>query len=141
MQYQETYQPTDQEEYMNPRQVEYFRSRLLAWRCELMNSAHSVKSDLRESTVNTPDIFDVASKYNELEHDIKDMERARARLALIDKALEKINSGEYGYCELTGDEIGIGRLQAQPVATLCIEVQELLEKNNREMRHQPGYAF
>lgn len=141
MQYQETYQPTDQEEYMNPRQVEYFRNRLLNWRYELMSSSHSVKSDLKELTVNTPDIFDVASKYNELEHDIKDMERARARLSLIDKALEKINSGDYGYCELTGDEIGIGRLQAQPVATLCIEVQETLEKNNREIGHQPGYAF
>ena len=141
MQYQDTYQPTDHEEYMNPRQVEYFRNRLLNWRYELMSSSHSVKSDLKESTVNTPDIFDVASKYHELEHDIKDMERARARLTLIDKALEKINSGDYGYCELTGDEIGIGRLQAQPVATLCIEVQETLEKNNREIGHQPGYAF
>ncbi len=141
MQCIDTYQPTDHEEYMNPRQIEYFRNRLLSWRCELMSAAHSVKSDLKEQIVNTPDIFDIASKYNELDHDIKGMERARSRLTLIDKALEKINSGEYGYCELTGDEIGIGRLKAQPVATLCIEVQEMLEKNNREMLHQPEYAF
>ena len=95
----------------------------------------------KNTQVNRPDIFDVASKYSDLDNDIKNIERASERLSLIDRALEKINSGEYGYCELTGDEIGIGRLQAQPVATLCIKAQEMLERNSRKVRHQPKYAF
>lgn len=131
MQNNTSYRPTDEEEYMNPQQLDFFKNQLLIKRRELMNVTNSAKSDLKEALLNTPDIFDVASKNTELALDIEDMERTRKSLDLIDKALSKINAGEYGYCELTGEEIGIRRLEAQPVATLCIEVQEMLERNNQ----------
>jgi DnaK suppressor protein len=141
MQYHAPYQPTDEEEYMNPKQLDFFKALLLDMRRDLMSATDHAKNDLKEALLNTPDIFDVASKNAELALDIEDLERTRRSLEQIDKALSRINSGEYGFCDLTGEEIGIRRLQAQPVATLCIEVQEMLERNNQmagQQRQSPA---
>lgn len=129
-----SYKPTENEEYMNPSQLLYFRERLLNWRKELLSTTKSSRNDLKETNGQAPDLFDVASKNIDLAIDIEDMERRGRDIVLIDKALSRINSGEYGYCDLSGEEIGIRRLDAQPTATLCIQVQEMLERNSQMNR-------
>lgn len=127
----DTYRPTEDEEYMNPNQLEYFKVRLLDWRRELLSFTESSRNELKEGNLNTPDLFDVASKNIELALDIDDMERKTKKLTLIDKALSRISCGEYGYCDLSGEEIGLRRLEVQPTANLCIEVQEMLERSQQ----------
>lgn len=127
----DTYRPTEEEEYMNPRQLEYFREKLTSLRRELLSITEISRNELKDTALNAADIFDVASQNMDLALDIEDIERKSKKLVLIEKALLKMNSGEYGYCALTEEEIGLRRLEAQPTATLCIEVQEMLERNNQ----------
>lgn len=126
----DTYRPTEKEEYMNPRQLLYFRENLLSWRKELLSTTESSRNELKETNQHAPDLFDVVSKNINLAVDLADMGRKSREITLIDKALSRINSGEYGYCVFSGEEIGVRRLDAQPAATLCIQVQELLERNS-----------
>ena len=125
------YKTTNDEEYMNQSQLEYFKGRLLSWRSELLSVTEHSRNGLKEANLNTPDLFDIASKNIELALDIEDMERKTKKLVLIDKALSRICAGEYGYCDLSGEEIGLRRLEVQPTASLCIEVQEMLERNQQ----------
>lgn len=135
------YSPSDDEIYMNQNQIQYFKDLLLARRRELFSESDVTKSELKDQELNAPDIFDVASKNIELALDFEVIERNRKSLILIDKALSKIHSGEYGYCELTGEEIGVKRLQAQPTATLCIEAKEMLERQMQVKGYSStGYA-
>lgn len=131
MQDHDRYRPSEDEDYMNPDQLEYFKKRLLNWRRELLTTAENSKNGLKDARLNTPDFCDVATKNIELALDIEDMERKSKKLDLIDKALSRISSGEYGYCDLSGDEIGLRRLEVQPTAHLCIEVQEMLERSQQ----------
>lgn len=133
-----SYCPTDDEEYMNQRQLKYFENELKLRKRNLLSASSAAKKELQQTFIKAPDIFDVAFQTTELAVEVKDIERTQQKLISIDKALAKINTGDYGYCELTGEEIGIKRLQVQPTATLSIEGQELLERNVRMKGHNRG---
>lgn len=128
---QDSYVVSDKEEYMNPEQLMYFERKLMNWRKELLENARLLKKEIRQSELKQPDLFDAASSRHDLTLDLKEHGRQREFIKKIDKALNLIENGEYGFCELTGNEIGLKRLEAMPVATLCVEAQEMLEKNIR----------
>lgn len=127
------YTPSDKEEYMNPMQVEYFKNKLEGWRSELIEESNKTLDHLREETHNTPDMNDQASEETERAFELRTRDRYRKLIDKIDEALDRIAQGEYGYCEETGEPIGLKRLEARPVATLCIEAQERHE--NYENTH------
>lgn len=122
------YKPSADEEYMNPMQLEYFRQKLLAWRKDLLSQAKDTLDDLRQGGLNQPDDLDRASLETDKSLDLRTKDRARKLIGKIDEALERIEDGTYGYCEETGEPIGIERLEARPVATLSIEAQERHER-------------
>ena len=122
------YKPSADEEYMNPQQLEYFRQKLLAWRKSLLSQAEDTLEDLRQGGLNQPDPLDRASLENDKSLDLRTKDRARKLIGKIDDALKRIEEGTYGYCEETGEPIGIDRLEARPVATLSIEAQEKHER-------------
>ena len=124
----EKYVPNKKEEYMNERQLEYFRQKLLAWKKELMEQTSGTLEDLRQGGLNQPDDVDRASLETDKSLDLRTKDRARKLTIKIDQALERIADGTYGYCEETGEEIGIDRLMARPIATLCVEAQEHHER-------------
>jgi len=126
------YKPTAKEEYMNPKQLEYFRLKLIAWREELMQEAQETLDNLRDKSYQ--EVGDEADRANrESEHglELRTRDRYRKLLRKIEQALERIDDGSYGYCEDTGDPIGIQRLEARPIATLSIDAQE-----RREMKEK-----
>ena len=127
------YKPTEGEEYMNPLQLEFFRNKLNAWRDELLAESRETLTHLREENWNEPDLNDRASIETETTIELRTRDRYRKLIDKIEAALARIEEGEYGYCEETGEEIGLKRLLARPVATLCIEAQELHE--NYEKQH------
>lgn len=128
----EGYRPSEDEDYMNPKQVEYFRQKLLSWKQELLAESRETMEHLREENWREPDISDRASLETEAELELKTRNRYFKLINKIDMALRRIESGEYGYCEETGEPIGVRRLEARPVATLCIEAQERHEKMERQ---------
>lgn len=127
----EGYRPSEDEEYMNPMQLEYFRKKLVAWEQELLQESLATLEHLQEENLNEPDLNDRATVETDTALELRTRDRYRKLLDKIYSALRRIESGEYGYCEETGDEIGIKRLEARPVATLCIEAQERHEKYER----------
>lgn len=128
----EGYVPSEQEEYMNPRQVQYFKEKLLKWREELIQESNETIKHLKEENWNDADLTDRASMEIEVRIELRTRDRYRKLLNKIDIALEKIKNNEYGYCEETGEEIGLKRLEARPTAALCIEAQERYEKYERQ---------
>ncbi|MCM1323772.1 MAG: RNA polymerase-binding protein DksA [Acetobacter sp.] len=122
------YVPNKKEEYMNDMQLEYFRQKLLEWKKELLAQSSDTLDDLRQGGLNQPDDVDRASLETDKSLDLRTKDRARKLILKIDAALERIEDGSYGYCEETGEEIGIGRLMARPIATLCVEAQERHER-------------
>lgn len=122
------YKPSQDEEYMNPQQLEYFRQKLLAWRKSLLSQAEDTLEDLRQGGLNQPDPLDRASLENDKNLDLRTKDRARKLIGKIDDALKRIEDGTYGYCEETGEPIGVERLEARPIATLSIEAQEKHER-------------
>lgn len=122
------YVPNPKEEYMNEMQLEYFRLKLLEWKKELLAQSSDTLDDLRQGGLNQPDDVDRASLETDKSLDLRTKDRARKLILKIDAALERIEDGSYGYCEETGEEIGIGRLMARPIATLCVEAQERHER-------------
>lgn len=128
----EGYRPSEDEEYMNPKQMEYFRQKLQSWKQELLAESRETMEHLREENWREPDISDRASLETEAELELKTRNRYFKLINKIDMALRRIESGEYGYCEETGEPIGVRRLEARPVATLCIEAQERHEKMERQ---------
>jgi DnaK suppressor protein len=129
----EDYKPSELESYMNEMQLEYFRRKLLSWKDELLNESRDTLKHLQEEKWQEPDLTDRASIESETAFELRTRDRYRKLIDKIDSALERVSSGEYGYCEETGDEIGIKRLEARPVATLTIEAQERHE--NYEKQH------
>lgn len=119
----------ENEEYMSENHLHWFKTRLHLWREELITGAREVRDGLKQSGWSEADMFDVEAKNRQFSSDIGTMARNREKLQMIDMALLRIESGEYGYCELTGKEIGLKRLMAQPTAMLCIDVQEMLERS------------
>ena len=122
------YKPSNDEEYMNELQVEYFRQKLLNWKKSLLNQSEGTLEDLRQGGLNQPDDIDRASLETDKALDLRTKDRARKLISKIDDALARIENGSYGFCEETGEPIGLERLEARPVATLSIEAQERHER-------------
>ena len=126
--YPDKYVPTDKEDYMNAKQLAYFRDLLLVWRKELEEGNLSTMHDLRENSAIEADLTDQATIEYEQTLELRNRDRARKLISKIDEALDRIREGEFGYCQETGDPIGIGRLLARPIATLSIEAKRRQEK-------------
>ena len=122
------YKPSADEEYMNEMQLEYFRQKLLAWKKSLLNQSEDTLEDLRQGGLNQPDDVDRAALETDKSLDLRTKDRARKLIGKINEALDRIADGSYGYCEETGEPIGIDRLEARPIATLSIEAQERHER-------------
>ena len=122
------YVPSAKEEYMNELQVEYFRRKLVEWKKSLLNQSQDTLEDLRQGGLNQPDDIDRASMETDKALDLRTKDRARKLISKINDALKRIEDGTYGYCEETGEPIGLERLEARPVATLSIESQERHER-------------
>lgn len=126
------YKPAEDEEYMNELQVEYFRQKLISWKEELLEESRETLKHLQEENWNESDLNDRASVETEAATELRTRDRYRKLIDKIDQALKRVEIGEYGYCEDTGEEIGLKRLEARPVATLCIEAQERHESYERQ---------
>lgn len=122
------YIPTEDEQYMNPYQIEYFRQKLLRWKEDLSAEALVTVEHLKEGNWKEPDLNDQATVETETSLELRTRDRYRKLISKIDKALERIADGSYGYCEDTGEPIGIKRLEARAIATLSIEAQERHER-------------
>ena len=122
------YKPSADEEYMNEMQVEYFRQKLLDWKKSLLAQSQDTLEELRQGGLNQPDELDRASMETDKALDLRTKARARKLISKINDALLRIEDGTYGYCEETGEPIGVERLEARPVATLSIEAQERHER-------------
>lgn len=130
------YRPSEKEPFMNPRMRSYFQQKLLMWRTELMQDTGETLQKLKNDTVAEPDIADRAATETERAVELRTRDRARKLISKIDAALERIEDGTYGYCEETGEPIGIKRLEARPIATLSIEAQERHERHERTHRDE-----
>ena len=129
------YKPAEKEKYMNPTMLEYFRQKLLHWKSDIVKESDDMLHDLQdEGGMQEPDIADRASVETEVALELRARDRQRKLIAKIDEALERIRSGDYGFCEDTGEPIGIKRLEARPVATLTVEAQERHERMERTQR-------
>jgi DnaK suppressor protein len=128
------YRPSDDEEFMNPMQTEYFRQKLLRWRGELVKEANGTLASLGEGGILEADITDRASVETDRALELRTRDRARKLIGKIDQALQRIENGSYGYCEETGEPIGLKRLEARPIATLSIEAQERHERMEKVHR-------
>lgn len=128
------YRPSDDEEFMSSRQLEYFRKLLLNWKKSIHDEAEQVLAQLQDEPMREPDIADRASSETDWSIELRTRDRQRKLIAKIDSALRRIDEGEYGYCEVTGEPISLGRLQARPIATMTIEAQERHERQERVSR-------
>ncbi len=128
------YQMRRGEDYMNKAQLEHFRNLLLAWKRELMEEVDRTMLHMKDDAANFPDPNDRATQESEFGLELRTRDRERKLLKKIDSALSRIDDGSYGYCEETGEEIGLRRLEARPVATLCVEAQERREIAERQFR-------
>ena len=125
------YVPSENEEYMGPQMLAYFKKKLIEWREELITQTSHTIHHLQEETHEEPDMNDRASTETDRAIELRTRDRGRKLIAKIDEALIRIQEGEYGFCEETGEPIGIARLIARPIATLSIEAQERHEKDER----------
>jgi len=128
------YRPSDDEEFMSPLQVEYFRQKLLRWRAELLADSAETLRSLQEESLLKPDLTDRATLETERAIELRTRDRERKLISKIDAALGRLEDGTYGYCEETDEPIGIRRLEARPIATLSIEAQERHERMERTHR-------
>ena len=128
------YRPSSDEEFMSPRQTEYFRQKLLRWRNDLLREADGTLASLSEGGILEADITDRASVETDRALELRTRDRARKLISKIDQALHRIEGGTYGYCEESGEPIGLKRLEARPIATLSIEAQERHERMERVHR-------
>ena len=122
------YEPSNNEKFMNPKQLNYFKALLLNWKTELLRDSSTTLENLKQESSNKPDNTDRASIESERSLELRTRDRARKLLSKINKALRKIEEGTYGYCEETMEPISLERLKARPIATLSLEAQELHEK-------------
>ncbi len=128
------YRPTEDEEFMNPMQREYFRQKLLSWRSELLQESSETLKHLQEESLSEPDIADRASLETDRSLELRTRDRERKLIARIDDALQRIEEGTYGFCEETSEPISLRRLEARPIATRSIEAQERHERMERTHR-------
>ena len=130
------YVPSEAEEFMNPRQRAYFRSKLVAWRNEILREARETLGHLAEESANHPDLADRASSETDRAIELRARDRQRKLISKIDAAMQRIDDGTYGYCEETGEPISLKRLDARPIATLSIEAQERHERREKVYRDE-----
>jgi len=130
------YRPTEDEPFMNPRQREYFRQKLERWKDEILRESRETLENLQEESQNHPDMADRASSESDRALELRTRDRQRKLISKIDAALKRIDDGTYGYCEETGDPIGIARLDARPIATLSLEAQEMHERREKVYRDE-----
>lgn len=128
------YKPSEDEEYMCQEHLEYFRRKLLQWREDLIEESQETINNLRGEVRDVGDEAERASRETENSLELRTRDRYRKLLNKIDQALARIDEGEYGYCEETGEEIGLARLEARPIATLCLDAQERWELKQKQMR-------
>ena len=121
---------------MNPRQREYFRRKLENWKEEILRESRETLENLQEENQNHPDMADRASSESDRALELRTRDRQRNLISKIDAALKRIEDGTYGYCEETGDPIGIARLDARPIATLSLEAQEMHERREKVYRDE-----
>jgi len=129
----EGYKPSADEEYMNPRQIEYFRQKLMTWRDELVEESRETISNLQSEVRDVGDEAERATRETENSLELRTRDRYRKLINKINKTLARIDDGEYGYCEETGEEIGLQRLDARPIATLCLDAQERWEMRQKQL--------
>ena len=130
------YRPAEDEPFMNERQLEYFKRKLLIWKADLMSDSKDTIEGLQDSTRNIPDIADRASEETDRALELRTRDRQRKLVAKIDSALRRIDEGDYGYCEKTGDPISLRRLDARPIATMTLEAQEKHERKEKVHRDE-----
>ena len=133
---EKNYRPTDREPFMNERQRNYFRNKLLAWREDILREAQETLQHLQDENQNHPDLADRASSETERAIELRARDRQRKLIAKIDAALQRIEEGTYGFCEETGEPISLRRLEARPIATLSVEAQERHERRERVYRDE-----
>ncbi len=130
------YTPSDREPFMNEKQRDYFRAKLLSWKDDILKEARETLQHLQDENQNHPDLADRASSETDRAIELRARDRQRKLIAKIDAALARIDDGTYGYCEETGEPISLKRLEARPIATLSVEAQERHEKRERIYRDE-----
>ena len=130
----EDYRPAEDEPCMNERQTEYFRLKLTNWRDELLSDGRDTIETLQDGTRNIPDVIDRSSEETDRSLELRTRDRQRKLVAKIDAALRRIDEGEFGYCNVTGDPISLKRLDARPIATMSLEAQERHERREKVHR-------
>lgn len=130
------YRPSEDEPFMNPRQRDYFRKKLERWRDDILRESRETLENLQEESQNHPDMADRASSESDRALELRTRDRQRKLISKIDAAIKRIEDGTYGYCEETGEPIGIARLDARPIATLSLEAQEMHERREKVYRDE-----
>ena len=130
----EEYRPSEDEPFMNDRQLEYFKNKLIDWKDEILRESRETVTHLQAETENHPDLADRASSETDRALELRTRDRQRKLISKIEEALRRIDDGAYGYCEETGEPIGLARLEARPIATLGVEAQERHERRERVHR-------
>ncbi len=130
----EDYRPAEDEPFMNDRQLEYFRRKLLIWKQELLDQSAETIDNLQESARSVPDLADRASEETDRALELRTRDRQRKLVSKIDSALRRIENGEFGYCEVSGEPISLKRLDARPIATMTLEAQERHERREKVHR-------
>lgn len=128
------YRPSEDEEFMNERQLEYFKQKLVNWKEDILRESRETLVHLQSETENHPDLADRATSETDRALELRTRDRQRKLISKIDEALRRIEDGSYGYCEDTGEPIGVARLEARPIATLSLEAQERHERRERVHR-------
>jgi DnaK suppressor protein len=128
------YIPSDSEEFMSARQLAFFRRLLTDWKRSIVAESETTLASLQDGPIREPDLTDRASSETDWAIELRTRDRQRKLIAKIDSALRRIDEGEYGYCEVTGEPITLGRLIARPIATMTLEAQERHERNERISR-------
>lgn len=128
------YKPTKKEDFMDPRQQEYFRQKLISWRNELMKETEETLESLQDGGLQEPDLSDRATAEMERSLELRTRDRARKLVSKIDLALKRLEDGTYGYCDETDEPIGLKRLEARPIATMSLEAQEQHERMEKTHR-------
>jgi DnaK suppressor protein len=130
------YRPSADEPFMNPRQQEYFRDKLHQWKEAILKEAQGTISQLQAESLREADLTDRASSETDWSIELRTRDRQRKLIAKIDAAIRRIDEGEYGYCEVTGEPISLARLEARPIATMTVEAQESHERNEKVSREE-----
>ena len=130
----DNYKPSEDEPFMNSKQLEYFQRKLLSWKADLLVETRETLEGLQGTTRNIPDSADRASEETDRSLELRTRDRQRKLVTKIDSALQRIAEGEFGYCEVTGEPISLKRLDARPIATMSLEAQERHERKEKVHR-------